>query len=350
MPYPSGLPSSGMTDVWSNTAFTPNSMVVAIQDNVTSIDNASLARSLGLQLAYVQNFVNATYLGRPSIPVANIYANQCNYTGLVSGTPRITTVSYTGVYISGAYPGAGGSWHTHLYPYQLLLERLDTSPTYNVTLDPAKLYFSVFNNNSLTLSCSSGTALLDTTNDLDIYYDTLTLSGDGSTAILASGFTATSYSNMTLRVNANNRTLQLSALSDSGQLLAYSDGYGATTSVYSAGVGSQFNAYSTGVNSHLDLYATGSGSYMTLSTNNVGSDINVLSKGDLNLWCSTGGSGLISIANKTTLGDIELTASGVIYLNSDLGRYKIYDIPTSLPPFSGYLWSSGGIVCISDAG
>ena len=73
MAYPYGTPGSGVTNVTTGTAFTSLANLRVVRDNYTSVDKFSLVRSLGFQLALVQNFVNRTYIGRLDVPVISGY-------------------------------------------------------------------------------------------------------------------------------------------------------------------------------------------------------------------------------------------------------------------------------------
>lgn len=115
--------------------------------------------------------------------------------------------------------------------------------------------------------------------------------------------------------------------------------------------------------------------YINFYTDDPGDDINVLSKGNLNLWCNTGGNGSLSIKNLTnnpSNGYVEMisdfsytniTGTGVyitssakdIAINaydnvriSGAGNIFLDSIPTSNPGGSaGKIWRSGDILVVT---
>lgn len=80
MSYPVGNPVSGLYNIWSEGAFTPEQVVSFIRDNQTPINKASLINSVGHHVSLIENFINTSYLARADYPINsgwinNIYNN-----------------------------------------------------------------------------------------------------------------------------------------------------------------------------------------------------------------------------------------------------------------------------------
>lgn len=71
--YPNGIASTGVYDIFQGTNFSPSDVVRAIRDNYSPVNRTTMLNSLGYQVGLIQNFVNASYLGRPDVPVQNAY-------------------------------------------------------------------------------------------------------------------------------------------------------------------------------------------------------------------------------------------------------------------------------------
>lgn len=115
MTYPVGTPSSGVTDVFAGTSFTPSDVVAGIRDNHSAVNQNTMLRTLGYQVSLVQNFVNATYLGREATPVGNAYfvsGNFSEYVSSASGESKgnyyqgIMTPDYIQILESAYYSGS----------------------------------------------------------------------------------------------------------------------------------------------------------------------------------------------------------------------------------------------------
>lgn len=116
MGYPFGIPSSGVSNIFTGNSFTPSSMAVTVRDNLTSVDKASLVNSLGTQISYLQNFVNLKYLGRFDYPIENAYFTNVEISGLSGSDPRRTWLGINGVSVSGNV-GANKYQSDHTYSY-----------------------------------------------------------------------------------------------------------------------------------------------------------------------------------------------------------------------------------------
>ena len=72
-PYTSPAPALSGFYSYQRYGYTPEDMVAGITDNYTSINKASLRRTLGTEIAKVENFVNQHTLGRTINPVEDAY-------------------------------------------------------------------------------------------------------------------------------------------------------------------------------------------------------------------------------------------------------------------------------------
>ena len=135
MAYPNGQASSGVYDIFHGTNFSPNDVVRGIRDNYSPINRTTMLNSLGYQVGLIQNFVNASYLGRPEVPVQNAYM----FSGWAEGSMR----SYSGLvtedthYYAALFPtyadvksktGTGDTavcGHTYIRPYEIEFKYFD---------------------------------------------------------------------------------------------------------------------------------------------------------------------------------------------------------------------------------
>lgn len=364
MAYPNGTPSPGVTDPYAG-SFTPLVPVASIKDNQTSIDKASLARSIGTQIALIQNFVNSTYLGRSDVPVENIYGVN------VSGTNYYGQSSYIN-YIFADSLSTTTSTSTYLYV------------TSGFIYDNLIVYGDV-GSTSVHVDTIYADNLGDTFSDkigqgnFERFFST----SGWFTSWLRTGYLLCSGTGFDLYATSNSSIIYPDdSLMVSGKIanykhsqfvniMSYDGGLGSSVNIWSSGTSCETNISSRGTGSHVDIYATGVNSYVTISADSGGGGINVLSKDDLNLWCT--GTGLLSIKNLNANGDIELLAaewftanstyviiSGsasaalkapvvalgavtAINFNCEDGKYYFQNMPTSNPG-AGYIWSDGGTI------
>jgi hypothetical protein len=344
MSYPYGTPSSGVTNPYTG-SFTPLEPVASIKDNQTSIDKASLARSLGTQIALIQNFVNSTYLGRKDIPVQNGYITNisgvngyiANISGVNSEYNSIVASNISGINNNlHVLYGSGYSDYNAMFGTTAYISHIDLSGLY--VQKSVSSYFSRATLDSAYLTLSGSTGLL-------------TLGRNG----------LVSNQNFTL----NGSAVDVTSSTDINII-----------------AGNSVNLFSTGALSSVNVLASGTGSYTTIGTLTPGASANIVSQGDINIWNTTGSGYNLSLQNKSTDGIIELISSGNTYITAgqypssykniyitassvnisggsnlhiDGGiisfnatvLYKMYNLPTSEPGQSQALWNSGGYLCIS---
>lgn len=84
MPYPYDSPAEILSEYWSDGAYTPPQTTAYIKDNFTPINKNSLTNSIGKQLSLIQNFVNTTYIGRPTEYIGNGYIDRLNVGSIVA--------------------------------------------------------------------------------------------------------------------------------------------------------------------------------------------------------------------------------------------------------------------------
>lgn len=157
MAYPNGVPSSGVTNPYDG-SFTPLEIVASIKDNQTSIDKMSLARSIGTQVALIQNYVNSTYLGRANVPVQNGFITNLSGTNII--TSYIVGGTDNGINISG---GKGRCVYTGAVGIGGFETIVNLSGIY--IQSSISTYFSAttLSSSSLTISGSPGILTLDRT-------------------------------------------------------------------------------------------------------------------------------------------------------------------------------------------
>lgn len=140
MAYPQGTPSSGVYDVFKDNSFTPNDVVKAIRDNHSPVNRTTMLVSLGYQVSLIQNFVNARYLGRESLPVQEGYITSGYFDNVLCLSGSLDS-DYTYVNINkhtvDVRKNQGGvCGYTYLYPMEVNLRR------YGSTSDAWSAYFN----------------------------------------------------------------------------------------------------------------------------------------------------------------------------------------------------------------
>lgn len=320
MAYPNGTPGSGVSDIYTGTVFTALNNVRSIRDGYTSLDRASIQNSLGTELALVQNFVNATYLGRPTTPVTNIYGSFISGVWLVA--PVISGVTKT---------------HTNYL-------KQNTGTT---------LYINPRGRNNRRIDIN--TDLMYTwTDSYGLYaYSGCTIRSEASGA------------HVNIYTFNKNSSVYIYSTNTDASIGMYTTGTRSYMNIYTAGTDSNLNLYSTGSNSHVDLYVSGAGSYITLSANaTTSAGVNVISRGgSINIWSkSTGGN--ISIKSDGNANYYELITYGPIYTTAngfDIGFWaksggnviisgtyiQLDRLPTGSPGGVGRLWNNGGVLNIT---
>lgn len=87
--YPYGTPASGVYDIFQ-TSFSPNDVVRAIRDNYSPVNRTTMLNSLGYQVGLLQNYINATYMGRRTVPVENAFMTSGWCEDLISYSGTLT--------------------------------------------------------------------------------------------------------------------------------------------------------------------------------------------------------------------------------------------------------------------
>lgn len=125
--YPNGTAASGVYDIFQGTNFTPNDVVRGIRDNYSPVNRTTMLNSLGYQVGLIQNFVNASYLGRQDVPVQNGY--------LVSGWATGAFTTYSGALTGTDYTYAA------LFPCYLEVKNYDTTDISYFKVTPDAISF-----------------------------------------------------------------------------------------------------------------------------------------------------------------------------------------------------------------
>ena len=105
MAYPNDAPALSMSDIWTSGNYTPEDVVSYIIDDYRPINKNSMRNSLGYQVSLLQNYVNSTYLGRATTPIASGYISNltsseitCGLVTSTSGVFDILEVTDSGIF------------------------------------------------------------------------------------------------------------------------------------------------------------------------------------------------------------------------------------------------------------
>lgn len=363
MAYPNGTPSANVNTIDSDTSFTPLNTVLSIRDNYTAIDKASLSNSLGRQVALVQNFVNATYLGRSGVPVQDAYISNLHNTSGFIDTVVTDAVVTDSVYSTSTLTMSG--WDVDL----ITSDDIHLTASDDIHLKGNRIYIKDENErNMIDLATNYGVSIYGW-NSSDTSFDILldaTTSDDGDIGLRAND----QIDIIAGRHVTGHGPLNLASTYDN--VAIYTGTSGNVTITTEPGYGGRVWIKP---DEKLDLLCSGT---MSIINYDPTADINVTSNKDINLTASdafnltTGGvidivggssvdiegSNITISGSANTLiygnGDIRLTGDvvgagiGSVILDASTGPgIKLESLPTSDAALStDYVWNSGGYLCI----
>lgn len=146
--YPLGTPSSGIYDIFEGTSFTPSDVVKAIRDNQSPVNRTTMLNSLGYQVGLIQNYVNATYLGREEYPVGDSWVTSGHFIDVAMSSSGLGTAdspeyvsSLTKDYVRVVIDGGASSSVCGHFQSDGVLWFSSTIAENNLWLKPASGYY-----------------------------------------------------------------------------------------------------------------------------------------------------------------------------------------------------------------
>jgi len=353
--YPYGTPTSGIGNPYAGTAFTPLDNTKTIRDNYSSVDKASLTNSLGYAIAMIQNFVNATLLGRSGCYIGDGYISKGHFSGVYIGNPPYPSFQdcQLGVYKSGGDTIISalqdGGFNISIYFGQpsygqkawIRYNDIDTSLSLNsINYNTVRVDTSAASINSVDNSVIAGADGIILSGNVTVPSGMIVTLTDGNP--VAPKTNTITNEQMTIQFSPSTDVNIYSQTSKDG-VVVYSETPSATQWINLAASNFSMSGITPVATGKVDFTIDGitsdsAGTYTISSSELTLSAVDTLflnSAYDIKL--NGGGEGQIMV-----------TYESGVYMDGGLTRSGIWmkHLPTSKPIGAGRLWNSGGYLCI----
>jgi len=176
--YPAGTPSIDFskTSITTESSMSPATVCAGIIDNYSAVNEITMRNSVGYEISLLQNFVNATYLGREATPVksgylTNTYSDNVysDYIELFVGVPQdhnSTTLDAHNIIIRNGFPTGAETLSLDATEIKIVNSQPGTYAELEMT--PSHMYtraFSVSGQIDYTLRSSQSSSAYTTTLD-----------------------------------------------------------------------------------------------------------------------------------------------------------------------------------------